>query len=46
MNGTLSFGAAWRFNRNVSLLFGYDKFRKPELAGEDTFTLQMDLDFP
>lgn len=46
IDGTLSFGAAWRFNRNVSLLFGYDKFRKWELSGEDTFTLQLDLDFP
>lgn len=46
VNGALSLGAAWRFNRNVSLLFGYDKFRKRELAGEGTFTVQLDLDFP
>ncbi|MBJ6749933.1 hypothetical protein [Geomonas anaerohicana] len=46
VNGALSFGAAWRFNRNVSLLLGYDKFRRSELSGEDTFTVQLDLDFP
>ncbi|UPU37878.1 hypothetical protein M1B72_09260 [Geomonas paludis] len=46
VNGALSFGAAWRFNHNVSLLLGYDKFRKRELSGEDTFTIQIDVDFP
>ncbi len=44
VNGALSFGAAWRFNRNASLLFGYNSFRRSVLAGEDTFTVQLDLD--
>jgi hypothetical protein len=46
VNGALSFGAAWRFGKNIAVLLGYDKFRKPKLSGEDTFTLQLDLDFP
>lgn len=46
VDGAFSYGLAWRFNRNASLLFGYDKFCKSSLSGEDTFTVQLDMDFP
>jgi len=44
-NAALSYGVAWRFYRKASLLFGYNDFRRSSLAGDDTFTVQLDLDF-
>lgn len=44
-NAALSYGLAWRFYRKASLLFGYNNFRRSALAGDDTFTVQLDLDF-
>lgn len=41
----MSYGVAWRFHRRASLLFGYCDFRRTALAGDDTFTVQLDLDF-
>jgi len=42
----LSFGVAWAFSKNVSVLFGYDRWDEPSLAGSDTFTTQLDINFP
>ena len=42
----LSFGASWAFAKNVSVIFGYDVWDKPSLAGENTFTIQLDINFP
>ncbi len=42
----LSFGAAWAFSKNVSLIFGYDIWNEPDLAGSNTFTTQLDINFP
>lgn len=42
--GALSFGLSWRFSPNISVLVGYDIFNDKEVAGEDTFTLQLDID--
>jgi hypothetical protein len=39
-------GFAWRFNKNVSLTIGYDSYNRASLSGENTFTTQVDLDFP
>lgn len=42
----LSFGAAWSFSKNVSAIFGYDIYEEKSLAGADTFTIQVDINFP
>ena len=42
----LSFGVAWAFSKNVSVIFGYDRWDEPSLAGSDTFTTQVDINFP
>jgi hypothetical protein len=43
--GALSFGAAWAFFKNVSLLVGYDIYNNDKVAGENTFTTQLDINF-
>ena len=42
----LSFGAAWSFSKNVSAIFGYDIYEDKSLAGGNTFTIQVDINFP
>lgn len=42
----LSFGVAWAFSKNVSVIFGYDMWDEPSLAGSNTFTTQLDINFP
>jgi hypothetical protein len=42
----LSFGLAWSFSKNVSVIFGYDVYEEHSLAGENTFTMQVDINFP
>jgi hypothetical protein len=42
----LSFGASWAFSKNVSVIVGYDVWDEPSLAGSDTFTTQLDINFP
>lgn len=44
--GALSFGASWAFAKNVSVLFGYDIYNKKATGGENTVTLQLDINFP
>ena len=44
--GGLSFGVAWAFSKNVSVIFGYDVWNEPSLAGANTFTTQVDINFP
>lgn len=46
MNSGLSLGASWAFSRNVSLLVGYSIWDEPSLAGENTVTCQLDVNFP
>ncbi len=41
--GALSFGVAWSFSKNVSVIAGYDIYNEKRLAGEDTVTLQLDI---
>ena len=44
--GALNFGAAWSFAKNVSVIFGYDIYNNRKVAGENTFTVQVDINFP
>jgi hypothetical protein len=46
VNGAFSFGAAWAFAKNVSVIFGYDVWNNKKVAGENTFTVQVDINFP
>ncbi len=45
-NSGVSCGLAWAFSKNVSVIFGYDMWDKPDLAGSNTFTAQLDINFP
>jgi hypothetical protein len=44
--GALSFGASWAFAKNASVILGYDIYNEKKTAGENTFTLQVDLNYP
>jgi len=44
--GALSFGVSWAFTKNVSLLVGYDIYNNDNIAGKNTFTTQLDINFP
>jgi len=44
--GAFSFGASWAFAKNVSLLVGYDIYNKKATGGQDTFTMQVDINIP
>ena len=46
VDGALSFGAAWAFAKNVSVIAGYDVYNKRNLAGANTVTFQVDINFP
>lgn len=46
VDGSWNVGLAWKFASNVSLIFGYDMYTRKSLAGENTFTAQLDIDFP
>jgi len=42
--GALSYGFAWKFAPNTSVIFGYVDQIEDDLAA-DTFTVQVDIDF-
>jgi hypothetical protein len=44
--GALSFGASWAFAKNVSVILGYDVYNNKKVAGQNTATLQVDINFP
>lgn len=44
--GALSFGVAWSFSKNVSLIVGYDIYNNDKVAGKNTFTTQLDINLP
>jgi hypothetical protein len=46
VNGAVSFGASWAFSKNVSVIFGYDIWKEKQLAGNNTFTVQVDINYP
>jgi len=41
--GALSFGLAWAFAPNTSVIFGYDVYNNAKTAGANTFTVQLDI---
>ncbi len=44
--GALNLGASWAFSKNVSVIFAYDIYKEKALAGNNTFTTQLDINFP
>jgi len=46
VDGSVNFGASWNFAKNVSVIFGYDVYTHKELSGNNTFTTQLDINFP
>jgi hypothetical protein len=46
VDGAVNFGVSWNFAKNVSVIFGYDVYTKKTLAGNNTFTTQLDINFP
>jgi hypothetical protein len=44
--GAFSFGVAWSFSKNVSLIVGYDIYNNDKIAGKNTFTTQLDINLP
>lgn len=44
--GALSFGISYAFAKNVSVIFGYDVYNNRKVAGENTATIQVDINFP
>lgn len=45
-NGALNFGFAWSFAKNTSVIFAYDIYNNKKTGGKDTFTTQLDINFP
>ena len=46
VDGAVSFGVAWNFAKNVSVIFGYNVFKEKAIAGNNTFTTQLDINIP
>lgn len=44
--GATNFGFSWAFAKNVSVLFAYDIYTEKQLAGSNSFTTQVDINFP
>lgn len=44
--GATSFAASWAFAKNVSVIFGYDIYMDKARAGQNTATIQVDINFP
>lgn len=43
--GALSFGLSWRFAPQISALVGYNIYNDRDVGGENTVTVQFDVDF-
>jgi len=43
--GALSFGVSWAFTKDVSLILGYDIYNNQSVAGKNTVTTQLDINF-
>jgi hypothetical protein len=46
VDGSVNFGFSWAFAKNVSVIFGYDIYKDKGLSGANTFTTQLDINFP
>ena len=45
VNGATSFGVSWAFTEKISLIVGYDMWNKKSVAGANTVTTQLDVNF-
>ena len=45
-NGSVNFGAAWSFTKNIQFLVGYDIYNDAHTGGKNTVTTQVFLNFP
>lgn len=43
--GALNLGVSWNFSANTSVLFGYDIYNNAKVAGRNTYTMQLDINF-
>lgn len=43
--GALSFGVSYAFAENASLILGYDIYNEKKTGGENTYTVQLDINF-
>lgn len=46
VDGAVNVGFSWAFSKNVSVIFAYDVYKEKSLAGNNTFTTQLDINFP
>ena len=46
VNSSINFGASWAFSKNVSVIVGYDYWMEHAVAGNNTMTVQVDLNWP
>jgi hypothetical protein len=46
VQGAVNVGFSWAFSKNVSVIFAYDIYKEKSLAGNNTFTTQLDINFP
>lgn len=46
VNSATNIGFSWAFAKNVSVIFAYDIYKEKSLAGNNTFTTQLDINFP
>jgi len=44
--GALNIGFAWTFAKNVSVIFAYDRYNNKKIAGQNTATIQVDINWP
>jgi hypothetical protein len=44
--GALNFGASWAFAKNASVILGYDIYNEKKTGGENTVTVQVDINYP
>jgi len=44
--GALNVGFSWAFAKNASVILAYDIYNDKDFAGENTFTVQVDLNYP
>ncbi|AJE04004.1 hypothetical protein [Geobacter pickeringii] len=46
VDSATNIGFSWAFAKNVSVIFAYDIYKEKSLAGNNTFTTQLDINFP
>lgn len=46
VDSAVNCGFSWAFAKNVSVIFAYDVYKEKTLAGNNTFTTQLDINFP